>query len=315
MFTRPGPPRTLTRVSTHESTTTPDGATTTGQDAGTFLTRREMGWVLRRCGRHGHVVAHVDDALATSFGATTGTGTSLLRCLRCGTFLDLADPDTAPTREVGTASAPVPLSGVPLAMRGAHGRKMALLRLLAVERGGRGVLLLLASLGIAQLTHTHVAVADWLGQLATAAQPLGQQVGWDVAHSALVQEAVALFTHADQTYNTIAWLVAAYGALQVTEGIGLWGGWRWAEYLAAVATTLLVPLEVYEIVHHFTLLKVGALVVNLVAVTYLVHKGRLFGVRGGHRAYLAEVRDATLPADELRRQGRDPALLTSSELI
>jgi len=286
-----------------------------GEDAGTFLTRREMGWVLRRCGRHGHVVAHLDDDLADSFGATTGTGTALLRCLRCGTFLDLTDPDTAPTREVGTASAPVPLSGVPLAMRGAHGRKMALLRLLAAERGGRGVLLLIASLGIAQLTHTHVAVADWLGQLATAAQPLGQQIGWDVAHSALVQEAVALFTHADQTYNTIAWLVAAYGALQVTEGVGLWGGWRWAEYLAVVATTLFVPLEIYEIEHHFTLLKVGALAVNLVAVTYLVHKGRLFGVRGGHRAYLAEVRDATLPADELRRLGRSPALLTNTELV
>ena len=280
-----------------------------------ILTRREMGWVLRRCGRRGHVVAHLADSLSASFSATGGQGQPLARCLRCGTFVDLSDDDTAPTRVIGTAEQPVPLAGVPQAMRGAHGRKLALLKLLAVERGGRGVLLLVLALGISQLSGTHVAVADWLGRLADAAQPLGRQIGWDVAHSNLVAETVNLFTHADQTYTTIAYLVAGYGALQVTEGIGLWGGWRWAEYLAAIATTLFVPLEVYEIAHHATLFKILALLVNLLAVGYLVYKGRLFGTRGGHPAYLAEVRDATLVADELRRAGRPTDALTSHELI
>ena len=110
-------------------------------------------------------------------------------------------------------------------------------------------------------------------------------------------------------------LAAGYGMLQVIEGIGLWGGWRWAEYLAAIATSVFVPLEVYELVDHPTVFKGGALLVNLVAVAYLVFKGRLFGIRGGHRAYLAEVRDATLLADELVLAGRDPAELHGHTLI
>lgn len=96
----------------------------------------------------------------------------------------------------------------------------------------------------------------------------------------------------------------AYGVLQVIEGVGLWGGWRWAEYLAVVATSAFIPLEIYELVNEPTALKLSALVVNVVVVIYLVWKGRLFGVRGGHEAFLAELRDSTLPADVLRSLGR-----------
>lgn len=39
---------------------------------------------------------------------------------------------------------------------------------------------------------------------------------------------------------------------------------------------------------------------NLPAVGRLVYKGRLFGTRDGHPAYLAELRDTTELADVLR---------------
>ena len=107
----------------------------------------------------------------------------------------------------------------------------------------------------------------------------------------------------------------AYGVVQVVEGVGLWGGWRWAEYLAVVATSAFIPLEVYELVEGPTPLKLSALVVNVLVVIYLVWKGRLFGVRGGHAAFLAELRDSTLPADLLRSIGRSPAELTSTRVV
>jgi uncharacterized membrane protein (DUF2068 family) len=272
------------------------------------LTRREARWVLRRCGRRGHVLAHLGDPVSARFEATWPAG-MLLRCLRCGTFLDPVHPDTHPQVVLGTASAPVSLGEVPLVLRGAHGRKLALLRLLALERLGRGLLLLLLALGVARLASRHVQVAAWLGGLTLAAQPLGHQLGWDVGRSQLLGEAQRLLGHSAGTYTTVAWLVAAYALLQLVEGGGLWAARRWAEYLAAVATSLFVPLETYELVHHPTALKVVALVVNVLAVIYLVWKGRLFGVRGGHAAYLAEVRDATLLADELRFAGRPTQLL------
>jgi hypothetical protein len=65
---------------------------------------------------------------------------------------------------------------------------------------------------------------------------------------------------------------------------------------------------------HATLIKAAAIVVNVAAVGYLVYKGRLFGVRGGHPAYLAEVRDSTLLAEELQALGRSGTALTSHTL-
>jgi uncharacterized membrane protein (DUF2068 family) len=277
------------------------------------LSRRDSRWLLRRCGMHGHVLAHLDDPVGQRFRATGPDGV-LLRCQRCGAFVRADDPATQADKIYGTLQAPAGLGDLPLVLRGAHGRKLALLRLLAVERGVRGVLLVVAAAGLAQLASSHVAVAEWLGRLAESAKPLGDQLGWDVARSHLLQQAESLLGSSSGTFTLVAWLVAGYGALQITEGLGLWGGWRWAEYLAAVATSLFVPLEVYELVDHPTLFKAGALLVNLVAVAYLVFKGRLFGIRGGHVAYLREVREATLLADELAAAGRGTQELVGRHL-
>lgn len=277
------------------------------------LTPREARWLLRRCSRKGHVLARLADPLDERV-TTGGPAGVLVRCLRCGTFADPADP-AVPARRYGTAEAPVPLADLPLVLRGSHGRKLALLRLLAIERGGRGLLLVVAAAGLARLASSHVAVAEWLGRVATAAEPLGDQLGWNVARSQILTRAQELLGTSSGTFTLIAWLAAAYGGLQIVEGIGLWGGWRWAEYLAAIATSLFVPLEVYELVETPTVVKGAALVVNLLAVGYLVIKGRLFGVRGGHAAYLAEVREATLLADELVLAGRPTQELSGHELV
>jgi hypothetical protein len=93
------------------------------------------------------------------------------------------------------------------------------------------------------------------------------------------------------------------------------GGWRWAEYLTVIATGLFVPLEVYELIEGASLLKAAALTVNLVAVGYLVYKGRLFGARGGHEAYLDEVRRTTLPGEVIGALGRSPSLLSSTRIV
>lgn len=71
--------------------------------------------------------------------------------------------------------------------------------------------------------------------------------------------------------NLIAFSVGSflYSALQLTEGIGLWFEKRWAEMLTVIATSLLIPVELYEIYEKFTILRVGALVVNLFVVWYL----------------------------------------------
>ena len=78
--------------------------------------------------------------------------------------------------------------------------------------------------------------------------------------------------------------------IELTEGVGLWLGQRWGEYFAMVATSVFLPYEVYDLTVKITWLRVGALVINLLLVVYLVWTKRLFGVRGGKQAYEARLR-------------------------
>ena len=79
-------------------------------------------------------------------------------------------------------------------------------------------------------------------------------------------------------------MVIFYAALEATEMVGLWLAKRWAEYLTFVATVLLIPLEIYEVAHHPSVLKIITMVINVAVAVYLLWAKRLFGVRGGHRA-------------------------------
>jgi uncharacterized membrane protein (DUF2068 family) len=65
-----------------------------------------------------------------------------------------------------------------------------------------------------------------------------------------------------------------YGSLFTVEGVGLWKGKRWAEYLTVIATSTLIPFEVYELARRLTMVRVSALVVNIAAVIYLVYRLR-----------------------------------------
>jgi uncharacterized membrane protein (DUF2068 family) len=70
--------------------------------------------------------------------------------------------------------------------------------------------------------------------------------------------------------------------------VGLWFAKRWAEYLTFIATTLLIPFEITELVHSISVLKVLTFVINVAVAVYLLLAKRLFGLRGGRRAEEAE---------------------------
>ncbi|HEX5227844.1 MAG TPA: DUF2127 domain-containing protein [Bryobacteraceae bacterium] len=65
-----------------------------------------------------------------------------------------------------------------------------------------------------------------------------------------------------------------YAALFATEGIGLLARKHWAEYFVIITTGLLIPLELYELFKHFTILKIAVLVVNVLIVWYLAVRVR-----------------------------------------
>jgi len=61
-----------------------------------------------------------------------------------------------------------------------------------------------------------------------------------------------------------------------------------------VATSIFLPYEIYDLTVKITWLRLGALVVNLLLVVYLVWTRRLFGARGGKKAYEASLRSESV---------------------
>ena len=67
-----------------------------------------------------------------------------------------------------------------------------------------------------------------------------------------------------------------YALLNLLEAYGLHRRLRWAEWLTVGATSALIPFEIYEVAHRFTLIRVGALILNIAIVIYLAKHKELF---------------------------------------
>lgn len=80
-------------------------------------------------------------------------------------------------------------------------------------------------------------------------------------------------------------LAFAYAILRFTEAYGLWKCRTWAEWVAAVSGTLLLPLEVREVISRVTLLRCGLLIGNIAIVLYMVYI--LVSNRREHKQHLA----------------------------
>ena len=140
------------------------------------MNRRDALWVLRRCGRQGHVLAWIADQQvaahmerpAVDVDGDGGDDTAaLVRCLRCGTWV--RQNDTAVTVVIGEPAARAALADLPQPVRGAHGRTFALLRLLAVERLLKGTFLVAAGVVAYHVATRRASLLSWVEQLLIAA--------------------------------------------------------------------------------------------------------------------------------------------------
>ena len=65
-------------------------------------------------------------------------------------------------------------------------------------------------------------------------------------------------------------LSALYATILMTEGLGLWFGTAWAEYVVVVSSGVFVPEELLATIRHFSWLKLAVLVVNAAILVYVV---------------------------------------------
>ena len=155
-----------------------------------------------------------------------------------------------------------------------HSRGDGLLLVIAVFKFVKGALLLALAFGALTLLHKDVAahVERWLDQLRI--DPDNQFIGTLLSKLQLVHT---------KELKELSALGAGYAALFLTEGTGLLFRKHWAEWLTIVATSSLMPFEVYELVKEFTALRLFALLVNAAVVLYLIYRVRQKGPSRGEK--------------------------------
>jgi len=240
-------------------------------------------WSLFGCARKGHVTYAPDEPeLRDRLMASTAGGTAW-RCLRCGAFVTSGQHGSGP------------VAAAPVVRRGKELRSELILRVFAVERFLRFLIIGVAAYGVWWFKYDQAGIQRAYDNALPAIRALYQDLGFDVSHSkllVLIHHALAI----SPRWLTILTIgLPVYALIELVESVGLWLGQRWGEYFAMVATSLFLPLEVYELaLGHITWLKVAAFVINLLLVIYLVWTRRLFGVRGGKAAYEARLRSESV---------------------
>ena len=239
-------------------------------------------WNRRTCSRRGHITyAPTEPRFHERLHADTALGDAW-RCLRCGDFV-LGEPHGSGKAE-----------DAPLVPRGRALRDLFILRVLAVERMIRGVFIVLVAIAVWKFSNSQTSVQQFFNDNLTLFQPIAQHFHYDLNNSPIVGTIQKTFSYKHSTLEITAVALFVYALIEIVEAFGLWAAKRWAEYLTVVATAAFLPLEIYELTDKVSWLKLVTLLINILAVVYLLLAKRLFGLRGGAAKYEAERHSASL---------------------
>ncbi len=146
-----------------------------------------------------------------------------------------------------------------------------IVRLIIVERLVKATVLLVVAVSL--------VAADRMGYLPVWANWAQEELNLSAGRGMIARVltwAVDQLGHLLPHVTIVSLAIVLYAALEATEGVGLAMRRRWAEYLTVLATAVLIPFEVVEVLHRLTPLRVGALLVNVAIVLYLAYRKRLF---------------------------------------
>jgi uncharacterized membrane protein (DUF2068 family) len=241
--------------------------------------RRKIDWELISCGFRGHCLIGTDAGQVRPedrLVVREQDGLRWYRCLRCDTWVALAPPD-APARD-----SPPDRDEIVIPLRGKALRDRFVLRLIAVDRAFHFVVLVLLGIAVLLIAANESALKGDFYRVLTALQRgVGGGPVQQSGHVGILGELDKLFSLQSGRLREFGFGLLAYGVLEGIEAVGLWLTQRWAEYLTFLATTVLLPIEVYELIHRLTALKLIGFIINVAVVIYLLLAKRLFGLRGG----------------------------------
>jgi uncharacterized membrane protein (DUF2068 family) len=239
-------------------------------------------WSLIDCGRKGHVTYAPSEAGVRRQLLAQAESGEAWRCLRCGTYVT-----GEPLMSGPAADAPVP-------RRGKEVRSALILRVFAVERFLRALAVAAISFVVWRFEYARETIEQAFDRERPQLRNLFHQLGYNIDNSKLVGLFNRALTLSPTTIKLLAIGLACYAAIEVVEGVGLWIGRRWGEYFAMVATSVGLPFEIYDLVNKISAIGFVLFAINLFLVLYLVITKRLFGVRGGKKAYDARLRSESI---------------------
>jgi len=137
--------------------------------------------------------------------------------------------------------------------------------LISIEKTVKAVILIIVGFKLATLVNQDVHT--WAADFVTRH---GIDIGNRFVHAAL-ERLVGITSSQIITFSVVAFF---YSSVLLVEAVGLWLQKRWAEYLTAISTALLMPLEIYEIYERFTWVRVAILLINAFIVWYLATRLR-----------------------------------------
>jgi uncharacterized membrane protein (DUF2068 family) len=139
--------------------------------------------------------------------------------------------------------------------------RFGLLRLIAIYKLGKVVLFLAAAYGVLRLRD-----ASFLARVYSWASTLPYAQEQDLVKWLLTRFGGLSPSRID----TLGLGSLAYAVVFAVEGVGLWMRKRWAEWLTAIITGSLVPLEIYELAKSPSIGLATVLVLNVLIVWYLI---------------------------------------------
>ncbi len=224
------------------------------------------------CSIEGHVaptadVQRLSDADA-ALGVDLDDSTRLSRCLRCDLWVPVPLPRSSELPVLRDTGDPLPAPRRQRALEDA-----IIMRLIAIERGVHAVAFLLIAGAIALIWSHLRSVHRWSSSLVDQLSNGGHHT---------ISSALSKISHLHSSTLLFLFIMAIlYAAIEGIEAVGLWYERRWAEYLTVIATAGFLPLEIHELIAKVSVLRLGALVANVMIIVYLVVAKRLFGVRSG----------------------------------
>jgi uncharacterized membrane protein (DUF2068 family) len=233
------------------------------------------------CSRRGHVLPAATVARLRAEDAGIGIdlpgARRFARCLRCDSWREVPVPDS-PVSETLPA-----LSEIAVPRRGEPLREAIVIRIIALDRVLHvvlfGLLFIVALAFRLNIGPIRDEASSLLGALQSTAANSTQ-----ASQGVLAQELERIVNIRNGSLDIVIATAAAYFVLELVEAVGLWRERRWAEYLTVVATSGLLPFEILELTKRVTVIRVGALIINLAIVTWLLYRKRLFGIAGGREA-------------------------------